>query len=292
MKLFLLIVLTMAAFAANSVLNRLALAGGAIGPIEFGVVRVLAGAVVLCALVRLRFGGATLWAVLRPERGRLLPVAALCVYIFAFSLAYVSLDAGLGALVLFSVVQITMFGGAVISGEAIPVARWAGAAMALIGLGWLLWPGGAEQEGSTIIWSLLMGLAGVGWGVYSLVGRGVPAPLEATMANFFYATFPALLLWLGFGTFHASAYGFWLAVLSGAVMSGLGYALWYSVLPRISASVAALAQLSVPVIAMAGGMLVLSEALTLRFVIASTFILGGIALGVFGPQRTITSRGS
>ncbi|ETX30102.1 DMT family transporter [Roseivivax isoporae] len=283
MRVVLLTVLTMTAFAANSVLNRMALADGAIDAATFGTVRLVAGAAMLAILCLVLRGGLALGG---PRRA--MGVLSLLVYIYGFSAAYLSLDAGLGALILFGVVQITMFGGALAAGEALPVRRWTGAALALGGLAWLLWPGAGAQV--SLPHGALMAAAGVGWGVYSLAGRGAGDPLVTTAANFLLAAPLGLVAGLlmagsGGGVAVPDAYGVALAILSGAVTSGLGYALWYSVLPRLEASVAAVAQLTVPVIAMAGGMLFLGEALTPTFAGAAALVLGGVALSVTGRRR-------
>ncbi|SLN65926.1 EamA-like transporter family protein [Roseovarius litorisediminis] len=277
MRLFLLTALTMIAFAANSVLNRMALAGGGIDAISFGVIRLLAGALalaVLCLVLRgrLHLGGP----------GRLAGVVSLLVYLYGFSTAYRGLDAGLGALILFGVVQITMFAGGLIKAEPMPLRRWIGAALAFAGLVWLLWPGAGPKV--SVMHGLLMALAGVGWGVYSLAGRLSRDGLMGTAANFILATPVGLLVGLmlpaGPTGVMIGAQGVVLAILSGAVTSGMGYALWYSVLPRLASSVAAVSQLTVPVIAMAGGMVFLGEALTWQFALASTLVLGGVAISV------------
>ncbi|WP_172300066.1 DMT family transporter [Pseudoruegeria sp. HB172150] len=275
MHLFLLTALVMIAFAANSVLNRLALAGGEIGATEFAVWRVASGAVALAILVlarggRLRLGGPY----------RLVGVVSLTVYMLAFSLAYLSLDTGVGALILFGGVQITMFVGAVIGGERVPPMRWAGACVALAGLAWLFWPG----SGAAISWrhGALMAAAAVGWGLYSLIGRVSGEPLKATAANFALAV-PVCVtaaLVLPASTVEMSNVGLALALTSGIVTSAMGYALWYSVLPRLPASQAAVAQLTVPVIAILGGVVFLGEVLKWEVIGASTLVLGGVALSV------------
>ncbi|WP_120499621.1 DMT family transporter [Roseovarius sp. EL26] len=281
MRLFLLTSLTMVAFAANSVLNRMALADGAIDAVSFGAVRLLAGALMLAVLCMMLRGG----LVLRGP-GRLLGTLSLLLYIFGFSLAYDGLDAGLGALVLFGVVQITMFAGALMLREFVPARRWVGAGLACVGLAWLLWPGSGAQISP--LHGGLMALAGFGWGLYSLNGRRGGDALQATAANFILATPVGVVLMLAShgtqGIVAASWSGIALAVLSGAVTSGMGYALWYSVLPKLPAAVAAVAQLTVPVIAMVGGMLLLSEALTWQFVIAGALVLGGVAVSVLKPR--------
>lgn len=277
MPLIFLTTLTMIAFAANSVLNRLALAEGLIGPGEFGVVRLLSGAVILLVLVGARHGA--IRPVFRAFTNIYAPIA-LSVYIVGFSFAYLTLDAGVGALILFGGVQITMFAGALSAGEAMPPLRWAGAGIAFSGLVWLLWPHEGAME-IALDGALLMGAAALGWGIYSLIGRGVKDPLAATAGNFWVALpigVLAMVLWPATG--ETTVAGVALAALSGSVTSGLGYALWYSVLPRLQASVAAVAQLTVPVIALAGGMLFLGEGADMRFVVAAVLVLGGVAISL------------
>lgn len=281
MRLFLLVSLTMAAFAANSVLNRMALAGGHIEAVPFGTIRLIAGAVMLAGLCLVLRGGLRLRG-----PGRAVGVIALVSYIYGFSLAYDALDAGLGVLILFGMVQLTMFTSAILSREAVPVRRWIGAMLALAGLGWLMWPGQTVQVSA--LHAGLMALAGIAWGVYSLAGRGAGDALTATAANFVLAApigIVALALLPGAGIAGVTGAGWALAILSGAVTSGLGYALWYSVLPRLPASVAAVAQLTVPIIALLGGVLLLGEVVTLRIALASALVLGGVALSVLPRGR-------
>ena len=270
MRLILLTSLTMLAFAANSLLNRAALAGGEAGPASFAAVRLASGAVVLCLLVAARDPGRLMRAVSGVNAG------ALALYVLGFSFAYVTLDAGVGALILFGGVQVTMFAGALVSREAVPPARWAGAGVALAGLMVLVWPG----VGASLPWAgvVLMAAAALGWGVYSLRGRGVADPLAGTAASFLLAVPVGVLAW-GLSPDAISAAGVVLAMVSGAVTSGLGYALWYSVLPSLGATRAAVAQLSVPLITAAGG-LALGEAVTARFALAALLILGGVALSL------------
>ena len=283
LRLAALTVLTMLAFAANSLLNREALADGQTGPAAFAMIRVVSGALCLWILVRLRSG---------PVRPALRPlgVLSLALYVLGFSFAYVTLQAGVGALILFGGVQVTMFAGAVAGGERVAWTRWAGAAVAFAGLVWLMWPG--AQATPPVAGAALMVAAALGWGVYSLLGRGVPDPLAATASNFVFAA-PLAVLVFAVVPDGATMQGALLAVVSGAVTSGLGYALWYTILPRLSATLAAVAQLSVPVIATAGGVALLGEELSARFVIATLLVLGGIGLSLVRPrQRTIGSNGS
>ncbi len=283
-RLFALTALTMVAFAANSVLNRWALLDGATGPAAFQAIRVFSGALCLGVLLSMRHGLPKLTG-----RTRALGTLSLLAYMVGFSFAYVALDAGVGALILFGGVQITMFAGALISGERPTTARWLGAAIALAGLGWLLWPGAVGAP--PLFASLLMGIAAIGWGVYSLIGRGVSDPLAETGANFICAAPLALLVWILIPD-EISSQGMLIAVLSGAGTSGLGYALWYSVLPKLDAAVAAIAQLTVPVIAVIGGILLLNEDATPRLIAACLVVLGGVAFGVIAGQRKSGSKAS
>lgn len=280
MRLFLLAALTMLAFTANSVLNRWAVGPGHAGAVEFAMIRLVAGAAMLAALVLWQRGG---WA-WPGLRGRVAGVLGLSAYLLGFSLAYRGLDAGTGALVLFGTVQVTMFAGALLSREAVPARRWAGSGLALVGLALIATPGAVA-----VLPLLLMVAAGLGWGVYSLAGRGAVDPLAATAWNFLLSV--PLVLPLGFlaGPEAPDATGIALAVVSGAVTSGLGYALWYAVLPRLGAARAAVAQLTVPVIAALGGALLLAEPPALRFWLAAVLVLGGVAWASL-PYRSLPSR--
>ncbi len=281
-QIFLLTALTMVAFAANSLLNRAALLDGETGPAAFAALRMVSGAVCLCALVWLRPARTA-----EPSNGiRLIGAGSLALYMLGFSFAYVALDAGVGALILFGVVQVTMFAGGLAGGERPAPGRWIGTMMALGGLAWLAWPN--ETEALPLGAALLMTAAAIGWGVYSLVGRKAADPLRETAMNFLVASPVALLVWLVLpdGVTFSGAF---LAVISGAVTSGLGYALWYSVLPKLDASVAALSQLTVPVIAVVGGLAFLAEVPTMRIVLASAVILGGVALGILSQRKSGSS---
>ena len=269
MKLFALTCLTMVAFAANSVLNRLGLAGGAMDPTLFAVIRLVSGAVALCALVLLSGRAVPLLA-----RSRLVGAMSLAVYMIGFSLAYLTLDAGVGALILFGGVQITMFFYVLLRGDPVPRTRWQGAGVAMLGLAYLLLPGAVAPDlGGT----LLMGAAAVGWGAYTLAGRLEADALGATAGNFVWASLGVLLCFLAMGGgFEADARGVAFAVVSGVLTSAMGYALWYNLLPQLEVSVAGVAQLSVPVIAVLGGVAFLSEMVTVPLVIACVVVLGGV----------------
>jgi drug/metabolite transporter (DMT)-like permease len=269
--------LALVAFALNSILCRLALAAGAIDAVLFTLVRLGSGAV--CLLVILAWRGQARQRPVVDPAGAVM----LFVYAIAFSLAYRELSAGVGALILFGMVQATMIGWGLARGERLDRLGWTGLLAALVGLG-LLAGGGARGAGGQ--GSLLMALAGIAWGVYSLRGRVQQAPLAATTGNFTLAVLPAgLALLLLPGDRHGSAWGITLAVLSGALASGLGYVAWYAALPHLRATQAATVQLLVPVIAAGGGVLLLAEAITLRLLAAAVLILGGVRLALLGGRR-------
>jgi hypothetical protein len=264
-----LTVLAMLAFAANSLLCRAALRDSAIDPAGFTLLRLLSGALVLGLLVRWRQGG-------KPLGGSWLSAAALFVYAAGFSYAYVSLSAATGALLLFGAVQATMLGYGFWRGERLRAWQTVGLVCACGGLAGLLMPGlSAPPWGG----ALLMLLAGAAWGIYSLRAKGAGDATLATAGNFVRSVPMALALgaatWSGL---HMNASGAVYALLSGAIASGMGYAIWYSALPGLRAASAASVQLSVPAIAALGAALLLGEALELRLVLASVAILGGIAL--------------
>jgi drug/metabolite transporter (DMT)-like permease len=259
----------MLAFAANSLLCRLALQHDRIDPASFGAVRLAAGALVLACVVRMGR---------RPqgEDGGWRSAALLFAYVALFSFAYVSLAAGTGALILFGAVQLSMLGMGLLRGERFAPAGWLGLALAMAGLAVLLLPGAAAPSPGGAV---LMAGAGVAWGGYSLRGRGAADPLAATAAGFLRAAPLGILLALAFASrLHADARGVGLAVVSGALTSGLGYVVWYAALRRLTALRAAAVQLSVPLVAALGGVLLLGEAFTLRLGLAALAILGGIGL--------------
>ena len=259
----------MIAFAANSLLCRMALGQDLIDAASFTSIRIIAGAVTLGLIVVQRSGATQL----RPHWPA---VAALFGYMAFFSFAYVSLDAGTGALLLFGSVQLTMFIAAIRGGERFSMSSWVGLALAFAGLVYLVLPGVSAPEP---VGAMLMVLAGIAWGGYCLVGRSTGSPLLSTTANFVFCI--PLTLVLGVVCFQSadlSLEGALLAVASGALASGLGYAIWYSVLPQLTTGRAATVQLSVPVIAAAGGVLLLSEQATVRLIVAAGLTLGGIGL--------------
>jgi drug/metabolite transporter (DMT)-like permease len=284
-----LVALAMLAFAANSILNRAAVGSGEIDALSFAIMRAVAGAITLSVLVLAR---RRCVPVLR--RARVIGAGSLTLYLLGFSVAYVQIDAGLGALILFGAVQVTMFFGGVVGGDRPPARRWIGAAVALAGLAWLIWPTGAVSVPPVAAIAMLS--AGFGWGLYSLAGRGATDPMAETAANFAWAAplcmLPLLVMPVTLEPSVPTDFGLALAALSGAVTSGLGYALWYAVLPRMAPSVSGLVQLSVPVIAAAAGVALLGETLSLRMLGAGALTLGGIAYGLGAFHRTRGSSAS
>ena len=281
---FLLTGAAMLAFAANSLLCRLALEQPRIDPASFGSIRLASGALVLAVVVRFRADRE------RPPPADWLAAATLFAYVAFFSFAYLRLPAGTGALILFGAVQLTMLGAGLRAGERFAPAAWAGLSTALAGLIYLVSPGIAAPAPTG---AALMAAAGVAWGVYSLRGRGVSDPLGATAANFARAVPFALALNLaGASGVRLDAGGVALAIASGAVSSGLGYAIWYAALRGLTAMRAATVQLSVPPIAAVGGAWLLAEPVTWRLLLSSAAILGGIGtvLAVRDGARAVIRR--
>ena len=269
-RIVLLTALAMLAFAANSLLCRLALLQSSIDPASFASVRLISGALALALIVRLKSGRASL------ARADWPAAAMLFGYVACFSFAYATLSAGTGALILFGTVQLTMLTAGLWAGESFRLVAWVGFALAVGGLVYLLSPGitAPAPAGAT-----LMAVAGVSWGGYSLRGRGVANPLAATASNFLRAVPFTLALSLFFALrSHASSTGLALAVASGALTSGIGYVIWYAALAGLSAMRAATVQLSVPPVAALGAVIALSESITPRWALASVAILGGIFL--------------
>lgn len=275
-RVLLLTALAMTAFAANSLLCRVALRDTTIDAATFTTVRLIAGALTLWLIVALRSG--------RPAvAGSWYSALALFAYAIAFSWAYRSLSAAAGALLLFGSVQATMIAYGLWSGERLRGRQWTGLALALSGLTGLMLPG---LSAPPLAGALLMISAGMAWGVYSLRGKGTGDPAAATAGNFL-RTVPITLVlsFILLGDARWDQAGICYAVASGAVASGIGYAIWFAALPGLKAASAATVQLSVPVIAAIGGILFLGESLTLRLVLASVTILGGIALVITGSSR-------
>ena len=268
--------LAMIAFACNSLLCRVALKHTSIDAASFTTIRLISGAVMLWLVARMS-------RITQPCRGNWLSALALFVYAAGFSFAYVSLPASTGALLLFGAVQATMIGRGIWSGERLLKLQLVGLVLALVGLVGLVLPG---LSAPPLFGSLLMLSAGVAWGVYSLRGKGACEPIESTAGNFLRAApiAAALSILLRDGASLDSA-GFLYAVSSGALASGIGYTIWYTALPALKATSAATVQLSVPVIAALGGIFFLGESVSLRLVLASLAILGGIALVILEKQN-------
>lgn len=268
-RLIALTVLTMIAFAGNSLLCRLALKHTRIDAASFTAIRLLSGALTLYCILRLA----------RPRlasKGDWLSASALFVYAAGFSFAYISLPAATGALLLFGAVQATMLSRGLWLGERLGSTQIVGLLLAFGGLIVLFLPGlSAPPAGGAV----LMLVAGIAWGIYSLRGRGVAHPLAATAGNFMRSiAFAALLILLMSDRLALDRTGVGYAIVSGALASGIGYAIWYSVLPALRATHASTVQLSVPLIAALGGVVLLDEPVNLRLALASAMTLGGIAL--------------
>lgn len=273
----LLTLLTLVAFAANSVLCRMALKDGQIDPVSFTQIRLLAGAIVLLPfLLRQR---ASVWPL---RRSQCWPALALSVYAIAFSLAYVALDAGIGALIMFAMVQFTMIGWSVMRGIRPAKLEWLGLGIAFAGLLYLTAPG---LSAPPLQGALLMAAAGIAWGAYSVLGQREGDPVSGTARNFILSLPLAALLFAAEPAWgEASSTGIALAVASGALASGLGYVIWYAALKGLSAIEASTVQLAVPVVAALGGIIFLGEAITVQAAIASALILGGIFVTIVGRR--------
>jgi drug/metabolite transporter (DMT)-like permease len=272
----LLCALALLGFAANSLLTRLALRPRLVDPAVFVAVRLVTGAVALVALARVRRPRADL------RRGSTVSALLLFAYAAPFSYAYLRVGAGVGALILFGSVQVTMIGWGLIRGERPRLGEWAGLVLALLGLGALTLPGGARPDPGSF---LMMVVAGGAWGAYSLRGRGGVDPLGATAGNFLRSV-PFALFALGSayvisaGALHAEPRGLVLAALSGALASGVAYSLWYAALPALSALRAALVQLTVPIIAAGAAVVLLNERPSARLAACGAAVLGGVALAL------------
>lgn len=279
LRIFVLTAATMVAFAANSLLCRAALRGGAIDAATFTAIRLVSGALVLVLVVMTQARGGA-----EPVRGAgsWRAAATLAIYAITFSLAYLRLAASTGALILFGAAQLTMIGGGLVRGERPTLRQWCGFAVAATGLVLLNLP---SLEAPPPAGAALMGVAGITWGLYSLFGRAATRPLAANAGNFA----RCVPMSVGFAviaiatSMHVTAYGAGLAIASGAITSGLGYCIWYAVLPSLGAARAAIVQLSVPVIAAIGGVVLLHEPLHRHVVVGGSVIIGGLALALWRP---------
>jgi len=268
----------MLAFAGNSILCRLALRDPAIDPATFTGVRLTAGALMLWLIFAATRRGESV-----RRHGGWISAAALFLYAVCFSYAYISLSAGAGALILFGFVQATMIMIGLWSGDRPGRIEWTGWTIAFAGLVWLLLPGieAPSAKGAT-----LMAAAGIAWGIYSIRGRSESDALASTASNFLLSlAFVALLVAWTFAGAEVTSTGLVLAIVSGAVTSGVGYVIWYAALEYLTAMQAALVQLSVPAIAAAGGIVLLDESLSLRLFVSSVLVLGGISLALARKTR-------
>jgi len=268
----------MIAFAANSVLCRLALNDTAIDPASFTSIRLLSGAIILLLLV---FSSSSKNQT--STKGSWVSGGILFLYAVTFSFAYVSLETGTGALIVFAMVQITMITSALFNGEKMNSSEWLGVVLAFSGLVYLVLPGVTAPPLSGL---LLMIVSGIAWGLYSLRGKSSQNPLRDTAFNFT-RTIPFLIILILFSidSIKAEPHGITLAIVSGAITSGIGYTIWYMALKGLSAVQASIVQLIVPVIAAVGGVIFLSEIISLRLVIASLLILGGIAIAILKRRK-------
>lgn len=275
-RALLLTALAMLAFAGNSLLCRLALRDTEIDPASFTALRLVSGAVILLILLRLKTSPA-------PPQGSWLGAVLLFVYAAGFSLAYLHLDAGVGALILFGSVQLGMSGWGLFKGERLTGLQTSGLVLAGLGLAFWLLPG---ANAPALQGTLLMMVAGLAWAGYSLVGRGAGDPLANTAGNFLRASPLGLLMLLAYaGSWRIDGLGATYALMSGALTSGLGYAIWYAALKDLSAIQGASVQLSVPVIAALLGALLLAESLSLRLVLVCAMTIGGISLVLWSKAR-------
>jgi drug/metabolite transporter (DMT)-like permease len=268
-RIFLFVLLALFAFAGNSLLCRIALRDTSIDFASFTSIRLVSGAIFLYALMHFRYRR-------KKVQGNWFSALALFIYAAGFSFAYLQLSAATGALLLFAAVQFTMLSHAIRRGERLRTLQIVGFLLAVMGVLALLLPGlSAPPLGPASI----MVLAGIAWGMYSIHGQSSENPILETTGNFLRAaTLSLLVSVLLLHQFQVDYAGASYAAISGAICSGIGYCIWYSVLPSIKASTAAALQLSVPVIASLGGIVFLHETINLRFAVASILVLGGIAL--------------
>jgi drug/metabolite transporter (DMT)-like permease len=275
-----LTVIAMIAFAANPLICRQALGQQLIDAASFTFVRIVSGAATLALIMLPR------WRRRRPAPINWRSVAALFIYMVFFSFAYRSLGASTGTLLLFAAVQFTMFMSAIRNGEYLTIFSWLGFSLAIIGVIYLVSPGVTSPDP---FGAFLMIVAGAAWGGYSLLGRGSADPLESTAINFICSVPLAIVVALLFmdGSYYSHR-GVILAIVSGAIASGIGYAVWYAALRSLTASRAATVQLSVPPIAAFGGIVFLSEPISVRLVVASALTLGGIAIVLVQRPATIS----
>jgi drug/metabolite transporter (DMT)-like permease len=268
------------AFAANSLLCRAALAPRLVDPASFTTIRIVSGAATLFALTKVTAARPSTGA-----RGSWVSAFALFAYAIAFSLAYARISAGVGALVLFGMVQVTMVSWGLFRGERPRAGEWAGLAIAVVGLAVFMLPGAHAPDLSGTV---LMIAAGVAWGVYSLRGRKSSSPARTTADNFLRAVpFAIGASAMEIGKMHVTSRGVVLAAASGAIASGLGYCLWYLALPRLTATRAALVQLLVPILAALGAVALLGESLSTRLLGGGTIVVTGVSLAIAAKATAV-----
>ncbi len=278
MKIFLLTTFALVAFAFNSILCRLALGTNAIDASSFTAVRLVSGAITLLIIFSIFSKNKTE----NIKRGNWISAFFLFGYAICFSFAYIGLTTATGALILFGMVQATMIISALISGERPKILEWIGLIFALGGLVYLVFPG---LESPPLINSILMAFAGIAWGFYTLRGKSSENPLADTTGNFVRTIPFVILASLPFiYQINLSLKGILFAILSGAIASGIGYSVWYAALKYHTATRAAILQLSVPVLAAIGGLIFLSEIVSIRLILASSLILGGISLVILAKK--------
>lgn len=284
MKAFFYTTLALIAFAANSLLCRMALAEGYIDAWNLTAIRLLSAAVCLAIILLVRAKQIASSSVqTKKDTGGWLSSISLVIYALCFSIAYIELNTGTGALILFSGVQLTMISWSIANKERLSSIQWAAFVVALAGFVYLMLPSAAVPS---LLPALLMSASGIAWGVYSIRGKACEAPLSATSYNFFRSLLVLpLLLIIGFASITELTWqGVLLACASGALASGVGYSIWYVALPLLKSSQAAIVQLCVPVLAAFAGVLFLNEQLTPRFIIASGVILGAVLVFLIAKQ--------
>ncbi len=291
LKATLYTILALIAFAANSLFCRMALAEGYIDAWNFTVIRLLSGAACLGIIMVVYTSHLKRKDALNPrtnsailkDKGSWLSSISLLVYALCFSIAYVELDTGTGALILFSAVQLTMIGWGIYKKEQLSALQWAAFIVAVAGFIYLMLPSAAVPS---LFGAASMAISGVAWGIYSIRGKACISPLRATGFNFIKSLMAIpLLLLIGLSDIkNISMEGVLLACASGAIASGIGYSIWYVAMPLLKNTQAAVVQLCVPILAAVAGLLFLSESLTLQFMIASVVILGGVLMFVLNKK--------
>ena len=279
-RLVFFVILTMSAFAANSLLARVAIANQEIGPSYFSLIRLISGSIILIILVFFRFG---LYPVIN-IKPNLQGVIGLSLYMVGFHYAYIFLEAGIGSIILFGGVQVVMFTSSILTKQRPTLFNWIGMIAAMIGIILLFFPFhlNSSQPMNGII---LMLMAALGWGIYSVSGTKSKNPLTTTMSNFIFTIPIVMINFIIFpDNISLTYFGIFLAICSGAIMSALGYSLWYTILPYLKETVAALVQLLVPVIALALSILFLDEKLTYLSFLSSVLIISGIFVGIYADK--------